>query len=143
MEKRYMIDFRNCPCDGCNGNDCPPHRCTRFTLWLNENNRSGEFFSKSKAKYDFNKPRPTLVPPSLMMAVAEVREYGCKKYTDPNNWRLVEPQRYLDALYRHLLAHLAGERRDQESGLPHLWHLACNIAFLIDLDQEDTHGNEA
>lgn len=25
---------------------------------------------------------------------------------------------------------------DEESGFPHLWHLACNIAFLCELDKE-------
>lgn len=58
----------------------------------------------------------------------------CSKYHDPDNWRQVEPQRYRDALYRHWLYYLKGERYDQESGLPHLWHLACNAAFLIEME---------
>lgn len=43
---------------------------------------------------------------------------------------------YRDALFRHLLANLddpAGV--DTESRLPHLWHLACNAAFLIELEK--------
>lgn len=60
------------------------------------------------AKADQGKVRPTLVPTSLVMAVAAIREYGCKKYKDPDNWRKVEPQRYRDALYRHFLAYLSG-----------------------------------
>lgn len=88
------------------------------------------------AKADQGKIRPTLVPPSLVLAVAAIREYGCKKYHDPENWRQVEPQRYRDALYRHFLAYLSGEALDQESGLPHLWHMACNVAFLVELDEE-------
>ena len=87
------------------------------------------------AKADKGKVRPTLVPPALVMAVAKVREYGCKKYKDPENWRKVEPQRYKDALYRHFLAYLSGEKYDEESGLPHLWHMACNIAFLIEMEK--------
>ena len=77
-------------------------------------------------KADQGKVRPTLVPTSLVLAVANIREYGCAKYHDPENWRQVEPQRYRDALYRHFLAYLSGEKNDKESGLPHLWHMACN-----------------
>ena len=87
-----------------------------------------------EAKADQGKVRPTLVPTSLVWAVAKIREYGCKKYKDPDNWKQVEPQRYRDALYRHLLAYYGGEKTDPESGLPHLWHIACNIAFLIELE---------
>ena len=89
-----------------------------------------------EAKADAGKPRPTLVPVSLVNAVTAVREYGCQKYHDPDNWRKVEPQRYKDALYRHWLAYLGGEEKDEESGLPHLWHMACNIAFLIEMEEE-------
>ena len=85
-----------------------------------------------EAKFDAGKYRPTLVPPSLVLAVAAVREYGVEKYKDPDNWRMVEPERYLDAMYRHLLSYLSGEEYDEERGLPHLWHMACNLAFIID-----------
>ena len=91
-----------------------------------------------QAKADAGKPRPTLVPVSLIEAVTAIRMYGNEKYHDPENWRQVEPQRYRDALYRHWLAYLKGEQCDQESGLPHLWHLACNAAFLIEM--EETEG---
>ena len=90
-----------------------------------------------EAKADAGKPRPTLVPVSLIEAVTAIRMYGSQKYGDPENWRKVEPQRYRDALYRHWLAYLKGEKCDQESGLPHLWHLACNAAFLIEMEETD------
>lgn len=89
------------------------------------------------AKHDTGKPRPTLVPVSLINAVTAVREYGTQKYGDPENWRNVEVQRYRDALYRHWLAYLGGERIDPESGLPHMHHVACNTAFIIELDGEE------
>lgn len=92
---------------------------------------------RTEAKADKGKVRPTLVPPSMILAIAKVREYGCEKYKDPDNWRKVEPQRYRDALYRHFLAYLSGEKCDEESGLPHLWHMACNVAFLVDLEVND------
>ena len=93
-----------------------------------------------EAKADAGKPRPTLVPVSLIRAVTAVREYGCRKYHDPNNWKQVEPQRYRDALYRHWLEYLSGAPIDEESGLPHLWHCACNLAFLIEMEAGDANG---
>lgn len=91
----------------------------------------------NEAKADSGKPRPTLVPISLVEAVMQIREYGCKKYHDPENWRKVEPQRYRDAMCRHLMAYLKGNELDDESGMPHLWHAACNIAFLIEMEEND------
>lgn len=89
------------------------------------------------AKADAGKIRPSLVPTSLIRAVATIREYGCKKYHDPENWRQVEEQRYIDAAYRHFLAVVDDPKSvDQESGLPHLWHLAANVAFLIEIENE-------
>lgn len=86
------------------------------------------------AKADGGKPRPTLVPVSLIEAVTAIREYGCQKYHDPDNWRKVEPQRYRDAAYRHWLSYIKGDLFDSESGYPHLWHCACNLAFLIEME---------
>ena len=97
--------------------------------------------SDQAAKADSGKIRPTLVPSSLIRAVATVREYGTRKYGDPENWRQVEPQRYRDALYRHLLAYVEDPTgTDEESGLPHLWHLACNAAFLIEMEEVSKNG---
>lgn len=87
------------------------------------------------AKADAGKPRLTLVPTAIVRAVAAVREYGNRKYGDPENWRQVDVQRYRDAAYRHLLDYLDSPGGvDAESGLRHLWHLACNVAFLCELD---------
>lgn len=91
-----------------------------------------------EVKSDEGKFRPTLVPAHLVEAVARVREFGCMKYKDPENWRKVEPERYKDALYRHWLMYLEDpDSLDEESGLPSLWHLACNVAFLIELEWEE------
>ena len=89
------------------------------------------------AKADKGKIQPTLVSPDLVKAVAEIRMFGTEKYHDPDNWKEVEPQRYLDALYRHLLAYIGGEECDLESGLSHLAHMGCNISFLLDKDYKE------
>lgn len=97
-----------------------------------------------EAKADAGKPRLTLVPTGVIRAVAAVREYGVQKYKDPENWRKVEPQRYRDALYRHWLSYLDDPNGvDAESGLPHLWHLACNAAFLIELEGEKNENSQS
>ena len=101
-----------------------------------EREEAWEAMNKQEAKADAGKPRPTLVPVSLIEAVAGVREYGVAKYKDPDNWKRVEPERYRDAMFRHWLAYLKGEKLDPESGLPHLHHCACNLAFLIDMEVE-------
>ena len=88
-----------------------------------------------EAKADAGKPKLTLVPPQIIWDIARIREYGNKKYGDPNNWKKVEIERYRDAAYRHFLLYLEDpDSVDEESGLKHLWHLACNIAFLCDME---------
>lgn len=90
------------------------------------------------AKADAGKPRLSLVPRKIIWAIAAIREYGNKKYGDPNNWKKVEPERYRDAAYRHFMRYLDDPTGvDEESGLPHLWHLACNIAFLCEMEEFD------
>ena len=88
------------------------------------------------AKADAGKLRLSLVPPQIIRDVAEVREYGCKKYKDPDNWKRVEIQRYRDAAYRHFLAYIEDPSgKDKESGIEHYKHLACNLAFICELER--------
>ena len=94
------------------------------------------------AKADKGKLELSLVNPQLVKAVAEVRMYGTEKYGDSENWRKVEPKRYVDALYRHLLAYIEGNEVDEESGLSHLAHMACNISFLLDKEYLKEHESE-
>ena len=94
------------------------------------------------AKADKGKLELSLVNPRLVKAVAEVRMYGTEKYGDSENWRKVEPKRYVDALYRHLLAYIEGNEVDEESGLSHLSHMACNISFLLDEEYLKEHKGE-
>ena len=90
------------------------------------------------AKADAGKPTYTLVPPAIIESVERVRAYGNRKYHSPDNWRSVEPQRYWEAVLRHTLASWNDyTAKDPESGLLHLEHLACNIAFLLQFIKED------
>ena len=91
-------------------------------------------------KADAGKLQLTLVPRELIRAVARIRMYGNAKYPEggPDNWKQVEPQRYRDAMFRHMMEYLDNPSGvDPESGLPHLWHLACNVAFLCELEKRN------
>lgn len=87
-----------------------------------------------QAKADAGKLRLSLVPSEIIRNIAVIREYGNRKYGDSENWRTVETERYRDAAYRHWLAYIDDPGSvDEESGLPHLWHVACNVAFLCEM----------
>ncbi len=92
--------------------------------------------NNQQAKSDAGKSRLTLVPQQIVYDIAQIREYGNTKYGDPENWRTVEIERYRDAAFRHLLAYVADPKGvDSESGLSHLAHLACNVAFLCEMEK--------
>lgn len=86
-------------------------------------------------KADNGKTRLDLVSPTFIEAVGKIRTFGVQKYGDSDSWAKVEPKRYMAALLRHINAYRMGEETDKESGMPHLWHAACNLMFLIDLDE--------
>lgn len=99
----------------------------------------GEWIPSSQiAKADAGKIRPTLVPRQIIRDIATVREYGDKKYGSTDNWKEVEIERYRDALCRHLLAYLDDPKGvDEESGIPHYKHMACNMAFICEMETWD------
>lgn len=89
-------------------------------------------------KFDAGKPMAGLMATDFanaLLAVSEVTTFGAKKYA-PRSWSTVPAaaDRYRDALYRHLLAAAAGEKTDQESGLPHAAHAAWNALALLELE---------
>ena len=89
-----------------------------------------------KEKADAGKLKLTLVTREIIKAIAQIRMYGMEKYPEggTENWKKVDVMRYRNAAFRHWLAYLDDPQGcDKESGLPHLFHLACNIAFLIEL----------
>ena len=82
-------------------------------------------------KDDNGKLKLSRVPPELIEAVARVRDFGDRKYTDPENWKHIAPERWHEALLRHVLAIWNDPMHiDEESGLPSLWHVITNAAFL-------------
>lgn len=91
------------------------------------------------AKSDAGKLDLTQVPPEIIKAVAAIRDYGNRKYSNPENWRRVDPEKFHAAMIRHAVAMWEDPWAiDPESGYPHLWHLACNAAFLCEFYKEAT-----
>ena len=89
------------------------------------------------AKADSGKPILSYVPKEIIYEIEKVRSFGVKKYKDPDNWRNVEMERYHEALLRHTLAIWNDvQARDTESGLLHLSHIACNVAFILEMLKE-------
>ena len=92
-------------------------------------------------KYDEEKPRWDLVPFSALDELAKVMTYGARKY-GANNWKGVAQERQLAATFRHLSAYMQGEVIDSESGLSHLSHALCDIAFAIWKEKERSINHE-
>lgn len=135
MSKRHWIDHADswvCPCCGfeCNNpNKLTERRCPKCNFREEE--------TAKEPKSDQGKPHPSLCPVSLIEAVTAVRMYGTKKYGDPDNWKQVEPERYHQAMLRHILAAWNDPYKiDPESGLPHIAHVATNIGFLLEMKEE-------
>jgi len=82
-------------------------------------------------KFDKEKLRLDLIPTEVFESLGAVLTFGAKKYGD-NNWKQgIAYSRIYGALLRHLVAWAKKDIYDQESGLPHLWHAFCNLAFLV------------
>lgn len=82
-------------------------------------------------KYDTEKLRTDLIPIAVTNGLAQVLTHGAKKYGDRNWESGIDFNRIYGAAFRHLFAWWDGEDIDPESGLNHLKHALCNIAFLI------------
>lgn len=77
-----------------------------------------------------NKVPVELVPPYFIISIAEVLEFGAKKY---GAWNWLEGRPWTEisgAAMRHLYKWMQGEDIDKESGLPHLSHCVTNLMFL-------------
>ena len=81
-------------------------------------------------KDDQQKIRVDLYPPSAILATSRGLTYGEKKYAAWNWAKGIHYMRVYGALLRHLFAWVMGEKVDPESGLHHLDHAGCCLAFL-------------
>lgn len=88
-------------------------------------------------KFDQGKAPMALLSHTALTKIAQVMEFGAKKYS-ADNWRGgMEWRRVLSAAMRHIGAFNDGQDLDPETGLSHLAHAGCCIMFL--LEYEETH----
>lgn len=79
------------------------------------------------------KPMIRMVPPQINRDIAEVREYGNEKYQDPDNWKDVPLEDFVDAFLRHVLDFMDDWRSvAADSKIKHYKHMACNLAFICE-----------
>ena len=87
------------------------------------------------AKDTNGKAKITLAQMQILKDVAEVREYGVKKYGSVDSWKEVPIEDYKDALFRHLREYIKDPNGvDKESGIKHYKHIACNLAFICEME---------
>lgn len=93
-------------------------------------------------KFDSNKLEYGLIPPLAQREMVKVLTFGAQKY-ERDNWKRVpdSKRRYFDALERHIWAWKIGEQVDPESGIHHLAHAMCCLAFLYEHDVEYSKEN--
>lgn len=72
-----------------------------------------------------------LIPPCSLKRVAEVFDFGAKKYGDTNWYSLPASDHY-----NHILGHLTAWKAGDESE-DHLGHALCRIMMLIQRDEWD------
>lgn len=95
-------------------------------------------------KKDKGKAPWHLLPMKQVGHIVDILDFGRKKYSE-NSWQKLGPDeygnpaiiRYMDALYRHMNAWKEGEKIDPESGFSHLWHVACNIVFMMYFEDKE------
>ena len=81
-------------------------------------------------------------PLGLLLETTKVLEFGAEKYS-ANNWRKGGSwMEVFNSGLRHAMAYQNGEELDPESGLHHLGHLGCNIAFLLEFERTNTGDDD-
>lgn len=93
-------------------------------------------------KFDQGKARYDLLPGEFLEATAQVLTFGAAKYGE-RNWELgMNWGRPFAALMRHMWAWWGGEGKDPETGMSHLWHAACCLAFMIAYEARGTGSDD-
>lgn len=112
---------------------------------MEENKDLDVLLKQEGVKFDNGKIRLELIPSEVIFALGSVLTFGAKKYDD-RNWELgMKWSRVFGAAMRHLWWWYGGKGPttknflfgdlDDETGMSHLWHALCCIAFLVTYEE--------
>lgn len=107
--------------------------CEHFDNWLSKR----KFDTKPFKKADDGKLQWSLMPFEQLEDVVRVLMNGAKKYACDNWKKCDDVNRYKDALMRHVVSYIKGEKNDPEDNLSHLAHAMCNCLFLMYFDKRE------
>ena len=99
-----------------------------------------ELKEKDFTKNDTGKLQWSILPFEQMEDVVKVLMNGAKTYSRDNWQNCDDKNRYVDALLRHVISYVNGEKNDVGQGgdgLPHLAHAVCNCLFLMWFDTNE------
>lgn len=82
-------------------------------------------------RFNTGKVRFDLVPPDALKELAAIYTKGAEKYAARNWEKGLDWSECYGSLQRHANAWAEGEDRDQESGQPHMAHVAWNAMALL------------
>jgi hypothetical protein len=81
-------------------------------------------------RHNYGKPRMDLLPPDVLLELAQVYTAAIGKYPARNWERGMKWGNVYSSLQRHLNAFWMGESRDKESGQQHIMHALWNCVAL-------------
>lgn len=115
-EERKMVDIDFNPRQTCKDED--------------EHNEEG-------VKYDDGKPLAgdmIMIFPHALMGVAKCIEWGSHKYPQTDNYIRLKNgyKRYMNGIMRHLLKMMLGQEYDDETKLPHIYHVCWNALAICE-----------
>ena len=98
-------------------------------------------------KYDNGKPLAgdmIMIFPHALMGVAKCIEWGSHKYPQTDNYIRLKNgyKRYMNGIMRHLLKMMLGQQYDDETKLPHIYHVCWNALAICEHWFKDRNEEE-
>lgn len=100
-------------------------------------NHNSEKPKEDGVKYDNGKPLAgdmIMIFPHALMGVAKCIEWGSHKYPQTDNYIRLKNgyKRYMNGIMRHLLKMMLGQQYDDETKLPHIYHVCWNALAICE-----------